>query len=356
MAEKESVMMAKSLEQDKPRAQAQTVRGERLSAEDELRLGKQIAVGRGVSSLLRGIEQLSDVPPRKKKLQAVSATGVALSVTSDERTGRQLVQSGREQAAQGVVFLSSEQRGSVKEQIDTVETQVKEARETLFEFNRNLAYYVVGRFQNNAVDREDLKQEAEEGLLKAVDGYDWKKGIKFSSYAVATITGHLLHTFRNNRPIHLDRSIVDGYSEVKKARERLAQDLKREPTSVEIGKEIGKSSKEVEQLYQALGAEKSMQYYQDDQDEESERVYTIADPNAAFEQETVDKILIQRLLHPDDKVLSERSKMILRLRFYGGLTQSQIAEVVGLSQMHVSRLLSRDLATLRKHLTSQVDE
>jgi RNA polymerase sigma-B factor len=208
-----------------------------------------------------------------------------------------------------------------------------------------LARSVARRFANRGEPLDDLIQVADLALVKAVDRFDPNRGVKFSTYANATISGELKRHFRDRAwAIRTPRSVQERYLAAKAALDYLSKDLERSPTMREVAQEIGASPDEVVEAMEAgsnLHAA-SLDSARDNDDDRSP-LARVGARDAGYGL-VEDRALLGDLLSQ----LPEREQRILRLRFAEGLTQSEIAEAVGLSQMHISRLISSSLKQLRR--------
>lgn len=224
------------------------------------------------------------------------------------------------------------------------ETRDEAVRDDLVRAHMGLARSVARRFANRGEPLDDLVQVADLALVKAVDRFDPTRGVKFSTYANATISGELKRHFRDRAwAIRTPRSVQERYLDAKGALEHLSKELRRSPTTQELAEEIGASPEEVVEAMEAgsnLHAA-SLDAARDNDDERnpSHRLGTSDLGYSSVE----DRAVLDELL----RELPERERYILRLRFGDGLTQSEIAERVGLSQMHISRLISSSLRRLR---------
>jgi RNA polymerase sigma-B factor len=215
-------------------------------------------------------------------------------------------------------------------------------RNKLVEEHLGLAHQLARRFTNRGEPYDDLVQVASMGLVKSVDRFDAERGVEFSTFATRTIIGELKRHFRDKGwAIRAPRRIQELYLALGPSIETLTQQLGRPPTVAEIAVLVDASEESV------LEAMEAGQHYRttsidapDRQDGTlSSRLGEVDSGYAG----TDDRLLLALSLAD----LSERDRTIINLRFVDGLTQSEIAERVGLSQMHVSRLLAASLAKLR---------
>lgn len=220
-------------------------------------------------------------------------------------------------------------------------TRAPELRSELVEAHLGLARQVARRFSNRGETLDDLFQVATMALLKALDRYDPNRGVKFSTYATSSMTGELKRHFRDHAwAVRVPRSLQELHLSTNEAVETLRHRLGRSPTMAEIADYLGEPGEDV-----LLAVEAGRAYRVTSIDAPvpgEDRALEMGDDDPAFDHadERCD-------LSPLLSTLPWRERRILHLRFVEGLTQSEIADRVGLSQMHVSRLLSRSLAELR---------
>jgi RNA polymerase sigma-B factor len=203
------------------------------------------------------------------------------------------------------------------------------------------------RFAYRGEPFDDLRQVAMIGLLKAVDGYDPHRGREFIAYATPTILGELRRHFRDQAwAMTVPRRFKEMRLQVNAARERLAQGLGRSPSVAELSAHLQVEPAEVLEAIEAAQAYQSMSLFTPLGDDERTSLVDLVgsgdpDLDAVEDRNTVSVMLSH---------LPEREQRILLMRFYGNMTQSQIAGEIGVSQMHVSRLLKGALEQLREEL------
>ena len=269
------------------------------------------------------------------------------------------------------------------------EGEAAHLRGELVELHLPLAEYLARRFGNRGEPHEDLVQVATIGLIKAVDRFDLDRGVAFSTYATPTIVGEIKRHFRDRGwTIRVPRRLQEIQAVINQAVSDLGQELGRSPTVSELATRVGMSEEEILEGLESANAYSPLSL---DAPDPSGELGAVIDQlgdyddalDAVIDRETV-KPLLDRLDAPDpggevgavieqlgdyddalDAVvdretvkplldaLDPRAKRILLLRFFRNMTQSQIAEELGISQMHVSRLLSRTLADLRRNLEDQ---
>jgi RNA polymerase sigma-B factor len=216
------------------------------------------------------------------------------------------------------------------------------AREELVQRMLPLAYSLARRYANKGEPLDDLEQVACVGLLKAIDRFDLRRDVKFATFAVPTIAGEIKRHFRDRGwMLRVPRDVQELNARLARTREELTSDLGRAPSVAELAVRSGASA---EQVVEALSAGEAyrMISLDDHSPEGPGGLEAIGEPDAGFER-TEQRLLLRRGFDE----LAPREREILRLRFFEGLTQREIAEHVGISQMHVSRLIRRSVDALR---------
>lgn len=209
-----------------------------------------------------------------------------------------------------------------------------------------MAERLAGRFRNRGESLEDLRQVAALGLVKAVDRYDPGHGAAFESFAVPTITGEIKRHFRDHMwTLHVPRRVQDLRNRVRAAHQELAQTMVgRSPTVAEIAAQAGMSESEALSGLEALDSFTALSL--DAELPGSEDGYSLIDAIGGPDP-ALDVVVDREAVKPGLRQLPERERKILYMRFFRDMTQSSIAEDLGLSQMHVSRLISRCCTQLR---------
>ena len=218
------------------------------------------------------------------------------------------------------------------------------ARDELSRLFQPLAEYLARRFYGRGEPLEDLMQVANLGLLKAIDRFDLSRGVKFSTYATATIVGELKRHFRDKGwALRVPRRLQEAGMSVGRAVTDLSQELGRSPTVKEIAGRTGLTEEDVLEAMETAQAYTAASLDAPTDDEGATEGERLGEEEEAFE-------LLEgwTSVAPAIRDLPRRERTILYLRFFRGLTQTQIAEELGISQMHVSRLLSRTLEELRR--------
>ena len=220
------------------------------------------------------------------------------------------------------------------------------AREELARLFQPLAEYLARRFFGRGEPLEDLVQVANLGLLKAIDRFDLSRGVKFSTYATATVVGELKRHFRDKGwALRVPRRLQESGMKVGRTVTEMYQDLGRAPTVAEIAERTGLSEDEVLEAMETAHAYTTASLDAPTDEEGATSLDRLGEEEQAFE-------LLEgwTMVAPAIRELPARERNILYLRFFRGLTQTQIADELGISQMHVSRLLSRTLRELRRKI------
>ncbi len=229
-----------------------------------------------------------------------------------------------------------------------------EARDEIVTMHLPLASFLARRFRDRGESLDDLTQVATIGLIKAVDRFDPERGVEFSTFATPTMVGEIKRHFRDKGwAIRVPRRLQELRIAISRATAELGQSTGRSPTVAELAAHLGVLEEEVlegmesAQAYAALSLDASAG---DGTDEGGSLADTLGglDPKLAEVEarQTVDPLL---------STLAPRERTIVRMRFYENMTQAQIAERVGISQMHVSRLLAKSLAQMRTTMAEPID-
>jgi RNA polymerase sigma-B factor len=236
--------------------------------------------------------------------------------------------------------------------IEQGSTEWMAIREKLVEMHLPLVEHLARRFRNRGEPLDDLVQVATIGLIKSVDRFDPERGVEFSTYATPTIVGEIKRHFRDKGwAVRVPRRLQELRLSLTSATADLSQRLGRAPTVAELADQLKLSEEEVLEGLESANAYSTLSLDVPEQGEQDSPV--VADSLGA-EDEELEGVEYRESLKPLLAKLPPREKKILLLRFFGNMTQSQIAEEIGISQMHVSRLLARTLAQLRDDL--MVDE
>ena len=223
-----------------------------------------------------------------------------------------------------------------------------EVRDQLVRMHLPLVEYLARRFRNRGEPLDDLVQVATIGLIKSVDRFDPDRGVEFSTYATPTIVGEIKRHFRDKGwAIRVPRRLQELKLSLTKATSELSQTLGRSPTVSEIARHLEMSEEEVLEGLESANAYSAVSL--DAPDSGDDEAPAVAD-TLGVQDESLEGVEYRESLKPLLEKLPPREKRILLLRFFGNMTQSQIANELGISQMHVSRLLARTLAQLRRGL------
>jgi RNA polymerase sigma-B factor len=210
-----------------------------------------------------------------------------------------------------------------------------------------VAQHIARRFGQRGEPHDDLVQVATVGLISAIDRFDPSRGSDFLSFAVPTIMGEVRRHFRDTSwSVRVPRRLKELHLAITSATNELSQHLGRAPTPSELATHLGISRDEVFE-----GLEASNAYRSSSLDE----LLVGTDKSLSLGDDDPDLMGVENreALQPLLRQLPERERTIILLRFFGNLTQTQIADRIGVSQMHVSRLLSRTLVELRKGMLSE---
>ncbi len=222
------------------------------------------------------------------------------------------------------------------------------ARDELVHLHLPLVEHCARRFRNRGEPFEDLVQVGTIGLLKSIDRFDSDRGVEFSTYATPTIIGEIKRYFRDKGwAIRVPRRLQELRMQIGAATAELTQSLGRSPTPRELAETIGCSIEEIIEGIESSNAYSTLSL--DASDDSEEGGNTMLDA-IGIEDENLEHVEIRESLKPLLDALEPREKKILLLRFFKNRTQTQIAEEIGVSQMHVSRLLTRTLGQLRDSL------
>jgi RNA polymerase sigma-B factor len=218
-------------------------------------------------------------------------------------------------------------------------------RERLVEMHLPLVRFFARRYAGRGEPLDDLLQAGAVGLVKAVDRFDPGRGLEFSTYAAPTILGEIRRHFRDRTwAVHVHRGLQELTGQVTRSCTELTQELGRAPSVHEVAQRVGRAPERVIEALDCAAA-----YTADSLEAPHGEDRTLGDTLGSDDQALGDVELHESLTPALDR-LPDRERRILQLRFYGNMTQSQIAAQVGISQMHVSRLLARTLTRLRQEL------
>ncbi len=209
----------------------------------------------------------------------------------------------------------------------------KYARDKLINGNLRLVLSVIQRFTNRGENLDDLFQVGCIGLIKAIDNFDISQNVRFSTYAVPMIIGEIRRYLRDNNSVRVSRSMRDTAYHAMQVKEKLQNELNREPTVEEIAKALGVDSSQVVIALESIVDPVSL--YEPVYNDGGDTIYVMDQVSSLdTDKDWLDEIVIKETI----KDLSEREKRILSLRFMQGKTQMEVAKEIGISQAQVSRL------------------
>lgn len=215
----------------------------------------------------------------------------------------------------------------------------REAKEQILSENTGLIWSVVRRFLGRGTEAEDLYQLGCLGFIKAVDGFDPQFGTQFSTYAVPKISGEIRRYLRDDGTLKVSRSIKERAAALRTAQTRLQIQLGREPTVSELSEHSGYSVEEIAEAESAMAAVESLQKQNFDDGFTLESVLT----NTESEEILLEKLSLRQAI---DR-LPERERLVIKLRYFHGLTQERVSRVLKVSQVQVSRIEKRALQKLK---------
>jgi RNA polymerase sigma-B factor len=220
-------------------------------------------------------------------------------------------------------------------------------RAALIERHLPLVTFMARKFADRGEPLDDLIQVGTIGLIKAIDRFEISKGFEFSTFATPTIVGEIKRHFRDKTwAVRVPRRLQELGASVTKATTELTQKLDRSPTPKEIAKHLGITVDDVAEALESNAAHSTVSL-----DVTSETSTSIGETFGALD-EALEGVEYRESLKPLLAQLDDREKRILQMRFFDNLSQSQIATELGISQMHVSRILNKVLTHLREGLIS----
>lgn len=225
----------------------------------------------------------------------------------------------------------------------------KEARDRLVQENIGLVWNIVKRFKGRGHEPEDLFQIGCIGLIKAIDKFDMSYDVKLSTYAVPMILGEVKRFIRDDGMVKISRTIKENNIKVARARQKLAQELGREPKPSELGAESGLSTEEVieaiegsyeiESIYKPLG-----------QNDEKDMCLIDKIAGKSSDGNVMEKVINKIALNQIIDELEDNERKIIEMRYFREMTQCQVAKVMGISQVQVSRMEKKILIRLRNKI------
>ncbi len=243
-------------------------------------------------------------------------------------------------------LLTSAEKEELFSRIQTGDVQ---ARKKFIEGNLRLVLSVIKRFPSANENVDDLFQIGCIGLIKAIDNFDVTLGVKFSTYAVPMIIGEIKRFLRDNASgLRVSRSLKDTAYKAIQAREALTKRNQKDPTIEEIASEIGISKEDI--VYAMDSIQSPMSLYEPVYTEGGDALYVM---DQISDKKNKEETWVEHLSLSDAiKKLNAREREIIRLRFFEGKTQMEVAEMVGISQAQVSRLEKNALRVMRGYLTA----
>ena len=218
----------------------------------------------------------------------------------------------------------------------------QKAKEQLVTENSGLIWSVARRFIGRGAEMDDLYQLGCLGFLKAVDGFDLNFGTQFSTYAVPKISGEIRRFLRDDGAVKVSRGLKEQAATIKTMQNHLMIALGREPTIQELSRQTGFSPEEIALAQSATAATESIHQQNGEDGLTLENVLTDTDS----EEVMLEKMALRQAV----ELLPERESMVIRLRYFHGLTQNQCASILQVSQVQVSRIEKKALSILRERM------
>ena len=230
----------------------------------------------------------------------------------------------------------------MEELIRRAQSGDREASETLVTENSGLIWSVARRFSGRGTESDDLYQLGCLGFLKAVEGFDLEYGTQFSTYAVPKIAGEIRRFLRDDGAIKVSRSIKEQASAIKITRNSLSNALGREPTIHEIADQTGLTIEQIALAENATACTESIQRQSGEDGFSLENILS----DTESEESMLEKITLRQAISG----LPERESLVIKLRYFHGLTQDRVSKVLGVSQVQVSRIEKKALNDLRQRM------
>ena len=222
----------------------------------------------------------------------------------------------------------------------------KAAREEFIQGNLRLVLSVIQRFSGRGENADDLFQVGCIGLMKALDNFDTTQNVRFSTYAVPMIIGEIRRYLRDNNAIRVSRSMRDTAYKALRTRDQLQADKGREPTVTEIAEAMQIPREDV--VFALESIQDPVSLFEPVYNDGGDALYIM---DQVRDEKTRDEAWVEEIAIRDAmQRLTDREKRILRLRFYEGRTQMEVAGEIGISQAQVSRLEKNALLHMRKHV------
>lgn len=228
---------------------------------------------------------------------------------------------------------------SFPELLQSAQRGDRAAAEELVVRNTGLIWSVARRYFGRGVDPDDLYQLGCLGFLKAVEGFDADYGTQFSTYAVPKIAGEIRRFLRDDGTVKVSRSLKERAAAVRAARERLMNELGQEPTLAQLSKALDLPPEEIAAAECATGAAESIQKRSGEEGLALEDILT----DGGMEDSILERIALKEAI----ACLNEREQMVIKLRYFHGLTQDKTSKILGVSQVQISRIEKKALTALR---------
>jgi RNA polymerase sigma-B factor len=229
-----------------------------------------------------------------------------------------------------------------------------QARDELIERYMSLVRSLARRYSHRGEQLDDLVQIGAIGLIKAIDRFDLDRGVELTTYATPNIIGEIKRHFRDKGwSVRVPRGLQELNVQISKLVEQLTVQLSRSPTIAELAEAAGVEEESVLEALESGRAYSSVSLSpgaNSDEEGELDPLESLGDIDHEYEVSED-----RAALAPGFKVLNQRERKILHLRFFSGLTQSQIADEIGISQMHVSRLIRRSLEKIRAEIAEETE-
>ncbi len=220
----------------------------------------------------------------------------------------------------------------------------QDARDRLVNCNLKLIFNLVQRFAHRGYELEDLFQIGTIGLIKAIDKFDFSYNVKFSTYAVPMIIGEIRRFLRDDSPVKVSRSYKELVYKVNRAKESLTKELGREPTLAEISNLLNVPREDIVTAFEAVQSPTSIHetLYQDD----SDPIFVLDQLSADKQDEWFENLTLKEVVEK----LPPRERQVISLRFFEDKTQNEVAGIIGLSQVQISRIERSALKRIREYL------
>lgn len=230
--------------------------------------------------------------------------------------------------------------------LDRIKSGDLDAREEFVRGNLRLVLSVIQRFNNRGENVDDLFQVGCIGLIKAIDNFDTSLMVKFSTYAVPMIIGELRRYLRDYQPVRVSRSLRDTAYKALGVKESFVKKYEREPTILEIAKELNMNKEDVSFALDAILDPVSL--YEPVYNESGDAIFVMdqVSDDKNSDENWIEEISLKEAM----KKLNDRERHILNLRFFRGRTQMEVAEEIGISQAQVSRLEKSAIDHMKKYI------